>query len=242
MNNNKLDEAAILAGCKGVFSKTSYITHTGQEGKAEEYEKKGGHRSAFAGKQLATAPLKEGKTVDVYFTKKHDWISDKDPYVDRIRYKDSNQEKKKGFYTSDFSKRDEFTNTIRTEQWREQLKGENTHAKKALDMFAEATGLEASQLRTSRKMEPEVFMYDQVFEKEDPGFDGASRTHRDTKNKTMLSRDRANGEMMTTTALAFQAPDEHHKPEHARKPLVRETFFRKTNVFFPEGCAADPST
>lgn len=44
--------------------------------KAEEYEKKGGHRSAFAGKQLATAPLKEGKTVDVYFTKKHDWISD----------------------------------------------------------------------------------------------------------------------------------------------------------------------
>lgn len=34
--------------------------------------------------------------------------------------------------------------------------GENTHAKKALDMFAEATGLEASQLRTSRKMEPEV--------------------------------------------------------------------------------------
>ena len=32
MNNNKLDEAAILAGCKGVFSKTSYITHTGQEG------------------------------------------------------------------------------------------------------------------------------------------------------------------------------------------------------------------
>jgi hypothetical protein len=26
MNNNKLDEAALLAGCKGVFSKTSYIT------------------------------------------------------------------------------------------------------------------------------------------------------------------------------------------------------------------------
>jgi hypothetical protein len=26
MNNNKNDEAALLAGCKGVFSKTSYIT------------------------------------------------------------------------------------------------------------------------------------------------------------------------------------------------------------------------
>lgn len=45
-----------------------------------------------------------------------------DPYVDRIRYKELQPEKKKGFYTSDFTKRDEFTNTIRTEQWREQLK------------------------------------------------------------------------------------------------------------------------
>lgn len=26
MNNNKLDEAALLAGGKGVFAKTSYIT------------------------------------------------------------------------------------------------------------------------------------------------------------------------------------------------------------------------
>jgi hypothetical protein len=26
MNNGKLDEAALLAGCKGVFSKASYIT------------------------------------------------------------------------------------------------------------------------------------------------------------------------------------------------------------------------
>lgn len=26
MNNNKLDEPALLAGCKGVFSKSSYVT------------------------------------------------------------------------------------------------------------------------------------------------------------------------------------------------------------------------
>jgi hypothetical protein len=31
MNNNKLDEGALLAGCKGVFQKTSYIT-IGSEG------------------------------------------------------------------------------------------------------------------------------------------------------------------------------------------------------------------
>jgi hypothetical protein len=84
-------------------------------------------------------------------------------------------------------------------------------------------------------------MYDQVFEKEDPGFDGASRTHRDTKNRTLLSHDRQLGEMATTTGLAFQPPPEHIKPEHGRKPLVQETFFRKSTVFYPEGVAADPS-
>lgn len=41
--------------------------------------------------------------------------------MDKWRYLDSQQEKKKGFLTSDFSKRDEFSNTTRTLQWREQL-------------------------------------------------------------------------------------------------------------------------
>ena len=45
-----------------------------------------------------------------------------DKYIDKLRYKDLGQEKKKGFLTSDFSKKDEFSNTIRTNQWREQLK------------------------------------------------------------------------------------------------------------------------
>lgn len=45
-----------------------------------------------------------------------------DKYADRMRYKDSQSEKKKGFLTSDFSKRDEFSNTTRTEQYREQLR------------------------------------------------------------------------------------------------------------------------
>jgi hypothetical protein len=44
-----------------------------------------------------------------------------DKYVDRWRYKELQPDKKKGFLTSDFSKRDEFSNTVRTAQWREQL-------------------------------------------------------------------------------------------------------------------------
>lgn len=85
-------------------------------------------------------------------------------------------------------------------------------------------------------------MYDLVFEKDDPKFSGASKTHRDTKNKTRLTHDRAMGEKMTTTNLAFQPPQDFVKPEYANKPIIRDTFYRKTNVFFPEGCSAQPST
>ena len=44
-----------------------------------------------------------------------------DKFTDRIRYKELQTEKKKGFLTSDFSKRDEFSNTVRTLQYRELL-------------------------------------------------------------------------------------------------------------------------
>ena len=48
------------------------------------------------------------------------------------------------------------------------------------------------------------FLYDLVFEKEDPKFKGASKTHRDTKNKTMLSTQRTVGGQMTSSLLAYQ--------------------------------------
>jgi hypothetical protein len=44
--------------------------------KPEEYAKKLPERSNYGGKQLANAFLKDGKTIDVYFEKKHNWISD----------------------------------------------------------------------------------------------------------------------------------------------------------------------
>ena len=48
-------------------------------------------------------------------------ISQGDKFTDRIRYKELQPEKKKGFLTSDFNKRDEFSNTVRTAQYRELL-------------------------------------------------------------------------------------------------------------------------
>lgn len=71
-------------------------------------------------KQFSTQPPKKGKTLDTYFEKTFTSIAN-DKYTDKWRYLDSGQEKQKGFGTSDFSKRDEFSNTTRTLQWREQL-------------------------------------------------------------------------------------------------------------------------
>uniref|UniRef100_A0A7R9V582 Uncharacterized protein n=1 Tax=Chlamydomonas euryale TaxID=1486919 RepID=A0A7R9V582_9CHLO len=245
MNNNKLDEASLLAGGKGVFSKTSYVT-LGSKEKPEPYVTKAKDRDSFLGKQFAGAVPKDGKTVDVYFEKKHNWISDGDKYVDKQLYKDKQGEKKKGFYTSDWSKRDEFSNTIRTNQYREQLKGESKFNKRALELLGDSGEDNADALAafTSKRAEDD-YMYDRIFEsgafKEDGKFDGASKTHRDTKNKCQLSTNRQYGGTMTTNTLAFQAPTEFEKPEHARKPLVRDTFYRKTNIFFPAGISADPA-
>lgn len=241
MNNNKLDEAALLAGGKGVFSKTSYIT-IGSKDKPEPYKTDAKDRSAFGGKHFMTNPPKEGRTIDTYFEKKHPWISDGDKYATKVFYKDSG-ERKKGFLTSDFAKRDEFTNTIRTEQYREQLKGEAKFTKKALELMADQMGADTMASTTAEQRGEEDFFYDRVFEKPEQlnNLQSASKTHRWTENKCNLSKDRDLGLQRTTNAIAFQAPTEFEKPEHAHRPLVRDTFYRKTNPFFPAGMSADPA-
>ncbi len=82
-------------------------------------------------------------------------------------------------------------------------------------------------------------LFDLVFEKAaDPKSPACSSTHRDTKNRTMLSMERNLGGQLTTNRMAFGAPTTFDKPEFARRPLIRDTFYRKTNVVFPPGCDA----
>jgi hypothetical protein len=57
------------------------------------------------------------------------WSESKDQWKLGIRYMDIYSEKKKGFMSGDFPRRDEFANTIRTEQIREILKHE-THGQR----------------------------------------------------------------------------------------------------------------
>lgn len=79
---------------------------------------------------------------------------------------------------------------------------------------------------------PAQFLYDTVFDKEDPNFRGASKTHRDTQNPTMQTKDRFLGDSITTNALTYGPPTDFQKPDYARKPLIRDTFYR--GVFVPD--------
>ena len=89
---------------------------------------------------MMTQPSKNGKTTEVYFDKKHHWVSDGDEYVDRLKYRETQKEKKKGFLSGDFKRRDEYSMVFRTEQYREQLKGEDKLAKETLDEMEEEDG------------------------------------------------------------------------------------------------------
>ena len=61
------------------------------------------------------------------------WSESKDKYIDKTMYRDSvpADKKKNGFMSSDFPRRDEFSNTIRTSQLREILKKEKRSSKEA---------------------------------------------------------------------------------------------------------------
>jgi hypothetical protein len=74
-------------------------------------------------------------------------------------------------------------------------------------------------------------LYDLVFEEAPSRTSPASsRVHRDTRNRTMLGRERVYGALMTSARLAFTPPQAVSKPEHGRKPLIKEQFFRKAGL------------
>jgi len=209
---------------------------------------------------MQTNPAKEGHNTDVYFEKKWSWISDGDKFSDRLRYADVQKEKKKGFLSGDFKRRDEFSNTIRTEQYRELLSQEADHAKKALEVVASAYDdgeLEAGETPQEAKRRMHRQMYDTVFDERDLVPDNTTRDRlhisdeemqlqklkKQTQNPTNLSKDRKYGSYRTTNMLIGSTSDttDYEKPEFARKPIVQNTFYRKMNILFPPSAAAEPA-
>ena len=216
-------------------------------------------RSNFGGKQMQTNPAKEGHNADVYFSKKWPWISDGDKFSDRIRYADTQKEKKKGFLSGDYKRRDEFSNTIRTEQYRELLTQEAEHSKKALEVVASAYDdgvVEEAETAADAKRRMHRQMYDSVFDERDLKQETATRDRlhvseedkqlqklkKQTQNPTNLSKEREYGSYRTSTMLIGSTSDtaDYEKPEFARKPVVKNTFYRKMNILFPQDAAAEP--
>uniref|UniRef100_A0A7S0MCX8 Uncharacterized protein n=1 Tax=Cryptomonas curvata TaxID=233186 RepID=A0A7S0MCX8_9CRYP len=94
----------------------------------EPYVTKSPKDARSTGKQLQGGPLRhENSKVNpgTFEPPKLLWSESHDKFADGIRYKDLYADKKKfGFLSSDFPRRDEFSNTTRTEQLREVLKKE----------------------------------------------------------------------------------------------------------------------
>ena len=205
-------------------------------------------RSSFTGRQMITNPPKEGllgsKHPDVYLDKQHAWLSEGVPYVDRLKYAEVQSEKKAGFGTSDFSRRDEFSMDFRTEQYREALKSENRHASEAtkkayLEMRAameaaghaldaDGAGAGAKARRDDRRRRPTLF--DAVFDDGDvaTAVPNSMISGRPSKNPTQTSWERDYGRTKTSAMeCGYGVKDAPHgKPQFARMPVLDATVYR----------------
>ena len=211
-------------------------------------------RSSFTGRQMITNPPKEGvlgsKHPDVYLDKQHAWLSEGVPYVDRLKYAEVQSEKKAGFGTSDFSRRDEFSMDFRTEQYREALKSENRHASEATtraylemrrameaagqSMDAEgeqdASATEEERLARRRAALRRPTLFDKVFDDGDvaTAVPNSMISGRPSKNPTQTSWERDYGRTKTSAMECGygvkNAP--HGKPQFARMPVLNATVYR----------------
>ncbi|KAK3248349.1 hypothetical protein CYMTET_11135 [Cymbomonas tetramitiformis] len=246
MNNNSSDKRALSAGCRGVFSVGSFIT-IGEANKPLVYGQRAKDRSCYGGKQLLTNPPKAGHGPDVYFDaftekgKKWSWISDGDNFEDRLMYMKQQKEKRSGFNSADYKRRDEFTSSIRTEQYREQLQQESKFRKAALKGLSErpdVLALDESALKKtlshpSHTTSSKPYLYDLVYENDEAN-SSASKCARDTKNPTLLGLDRKHGTYKTSSMGYGYGIGEvdHEKPMFARSPIVRSTFYRPRTIPF----------
>lgn len=114
-------------------------------------------------------------------------------------------------------------------QYREQLKQEMSHNKKALEIRGGANAAKGDVLAEEEEPAEKTFLYDLVFEKDDTF---STRQPRDTKNPTFLSKERDFGTYKTMSQLVGYGIEEteHSKPEFARTPIVQSTFYRRTNI------------
>ncbi|CAM6087952.1 unnamed protein product [Calypogeia fissa] len=242
LNHGQLTEKAI----RDVYDISSYI----DVGTADEplpYPVKMKDRDSYFGKQMMTMTPKWGfQTNDVFFQKEHPWVSDGDLYIDRNMYVESQPDRYKGFWTSDFSKYDEFSVTCRTEQHREQLRMENRHLKRATEQSEER--IAAIKAKYPDIDKPHRTRFDGPKYLYDVGRAGlattkhCTRCHKQTyycphnaaysTNNPGLEKDMGGLWTLNLDYGAAAKLASYEKPKYAKKPVVRDQMYRRTKIFF----------
>eukprot|EP01050_Picozoa_sp_SAG11_P014429 SAG11_NODE_1778_length_4265_cov_1.686750_1_plen_177_part_00 len=116
----------------------------------DEYMKKIQPDPRYKGRQFQTMPPKKGtagaRTQNTLFEEKFLRIFENEKYTQQRRYNVNFDDPKNaivnpnGFLSTDNAKRDEFSNTVRTNQWRESLRVRVRHTAKAHTHAHASTG------------------------------------------------------------------------------------------------------
>jgi hypothetical protein len=184
-------------------------------------------RAAYRGKQLQTNPPKNTSGGVGYFAK---MTYTADRYSDTMTYLKSQplERRKMGFGSKDASKRDEFTTTTRTEQYREQLKFETltkpTAAKEAWGEDTQKENTFPAGLKETK------FLYD-IGRSQETAFD--PKSSRDTFYNALMckSRQRADrrtgGQFLSSLDYGDGVLDLDHgecKPQHGHHKATKQFF------------------
>merc|ERR1711988_1233020 len=255
MNNNVTNERGLL----GQFSQSTYITL------GDPYIKKGTMLSRYKKKQFLTMPAKKGRTKDTMFGKAFPFLADGDKYNDKTSYLKTQprETRKKGFLSSDAFRVDEFSSTLRMNQYRwglgreaalnkmhlEANKKRDEAKKKERASTAPGSSREVAKTKElgkiDKNLETPYFLYDIGKGKCVTAFD--QKLSRENWYQTNRNADapRNLGDWLPSSyEIGNEMVQQHDlaKPTYASIPIIRSTFYRVGNLKANSGWASLPST
>ena len=169
-------------------------------------------------------------------------------YIDRTTYLKTQPpaDRKRGFYSSDASRRDEFTLDIETQKWRERISTEMQFAERfAKRREDELTAEEREELErlAAAGTEPRwthgpEYLFDLGKEATGGTTPYEMKDARDTwfskqRVKTLNGGKLDKGTVQLSSdavGLNLRGYNDWSKPEFARQPVIRDNFFRSTGV------------
>lgn len=241
MNNNLLTERAHL----GIFSSSSYISIGDAYGKkAQRDDREKGLQFQVEFPKSGMGGARDNKAL---FEREHKWLFGGEKYVDVTGYRLSQplDQRKKGFGSSDARRRDEFSNDIEVQKWRERIGTEmefaNRFAKHQESMLSQEEKDEIDKLAeapSARWTHGPKFLFDLGKEATGGTTPYEMKDARDTwYSKQRVARESdgmpyKGGYLLSSSAYGDNLKNfsSWAKPEFARQPVIRDNFFRSTGV------------